>query len=865
MGAVAAQSGLGPVFASRWQIPALILALSLLGTGLFHERAKPKTSSAADVERVVGRMLAAGDPAAVVPLLEQLLADPKRDARERPTLHRLLGRALYLVESQGMEREPKRVASILKHYKRAEFGSAEFEPVDHLARGEAFAWTGEEAKAAPELLLALAGRIARADGWRRRLAEWAGEGKWTPQEGQVPELIDGILSDSTARPANLAWALERRVGELLEAGRGDEAAELIQRVGRRLAGTPHHDLIAYLTAETRFSAGALEDAERALRDLRGRWQPRDELWSKVTQRLGEICVRLNRPEEALTFFEDVLKSFRRGAAYEACLLGSAEALAALDRFGAAADAMEQVVALVQGAVKPAYLDRGAVRTFLHTCAQRLEGRRLAGSEREAVRFFEFSAMLLDPDEKDRDEAKFLYERIGALHAALALRPAVKHKDDGEEGAQESASTSARALTRMATREASHTSAHGTVQSSAHATPNAASNAKMAHKTAQHESAAEPERPAMLDARGHALAAGEAYLKLSRLELGQEANVARAVWKALDAFELAGASERKLEVLKDFLKLYPAGVYSAGALRRIGLTYQAMRRPDEAAAMLWRVIREHPRTADAIQSVVPLAEVLLSTGEMGRPEAERLLVDLVDQPPGSASLVTPNAPEFREGLALLARHYHESRRPEDAVERLESVLGLYPDDARATQWRFWLAEDYRASAAPAFADVSLKESPSTRPAAQAVPMPAEQMAEYRQRMEAAEQNFARIIDILAPHDEDRLTAVEREQLRSAYLRRADCQFDLGRYEDAASAYAEAQWRYENETIGLTAALQIVQCQLRMGRTAEARRSLERAKWLLKKMPDSAFRREAGQQDRGYWLSLLDRVAQSGLFS
>ena len=109
----------------------------------------------------------------------------------------------------------------------------------------------------------------------------------------------------------------------------------------------------------------------------------------------------------------------------------------------------------------------------------------------------------------------------------------------------------------------------------------------------------------------------------------------------------------------------------------------------------------------------------------------------------------------------------------------------------------------------------------------------------------------------------LTALERTYLRASYLYVADCLFDLGRIEDAVEAYREAAWRYENDPIAISAAMQVAHCFHRMGQPAESRAALGRMRWLVEKIPAESFDRRAGMSPKSYWLALLDRMERTGV--
>ena len=80
----------------------------------------------------------------------------------------------------------------------------------------------------------------------------------------------------------------------------------------------------------------------------------------------------------------------------------------------------------------------------------------------------------------------------------------------------------------------------------------------------------------------------------------------------------------------------------------------------------------------MRSLVEMGAAHLALGEPHFDEAERILLRIVDEPPGSDLLLTPSAPEFRDALFVLAELYETQGQPERVIARLEEVwsrLGL----------------------------------------------------------------------------------------------------------------------------------------------------------------------------------------------
>jgi tetratricopeptide (TPR) repeat protein len=81
--------------------------------------------------------------------------------------------------------------------------------------------------------------------------------------------------------------------------------------------------------------------------------------------------------------------------------------------------------------------------------------------------------------------------------------------------------------------------------------------------------------------------------------------------------------------------------------------------------------------------------------------------------------------------------------------------------------------------------------------------------------------------------------ERRQQKLAALRRADCDYELGRYADAIGRYKAVVANYPNDPVALAASVQIVNSFTAMNRLDEARAASEQARRLLETMPQGAL--------------------------
>jgi len=359
-------------------------------------------------------------------------------------------------------------------------------------------------------------------------------------------------------------------------------------------------------------------------------------------------------------------------------------------------------------------------------------------------------------------------------------------------------------------------------------------------------------------RGEAmlLDAAEAFLAMAQYQRQDEPSFAQSVEAAVGIFDQLGRTDQVVEVLAKFVVAHPSNERRAWGLLRLGEAYQALGQHERAVDTYRELIKAHSRLLEAQAAMVPLAECLLALGGEAAREGVDLLLAIVDDR-GPDLLFEPQAREYREALFRLARYYLESDQPghlEQAIGRLEDALALYPDDPESPRLTFQLADAYRRSAAEL-----------RRIAAEAVEENERRRLEeqWRERTRKALVGFQSVIAALAGQDEAALDDLQQLYLRMSYLFRGDALVDLGETAAAIEAYQEAVWRYERRPEAVTASLQIVRCHQRLGQSAEAAAALERLKWLVETIPDSAFAEERGMSSKEYWQNTVARWQEAGL--
>lgn len=796
------QPTLRETLARRWQIPALALGLVLLGGGLGRTVWGHNPRAFGDDLAAIEQLRQARHfPRANLFLLD-LLAKPDRPVEERIQLHRELVKTIHQAEAGVARHAPGNLDAIYVNFNAIRKLGGEPTAEDWVRVADAFRWAEETGASVNAYRQALLLGPPRPDSIRRRVIELR-TGAGGELGGDAVAELDAILDDEQASLANSAWALELRVELLFDQGRVPEARSLIAGFESRLSQTSAGAVLPYLDALCLSHMGLPDEAEVKLRTLRNQSSRRDELWAKAGWLLGRLQQRDDRPQAALSFYDEVLRNFDSGRLHDACLFGRAESLSTLGRHARALETFSVLKDRVLAEPGHRYLDRDSLRTVVAVVGDSLlasvgdrEHPETASRRELAIRYFRLALELVQPSEEEK-LAPALLVKIGEGLRAMAEASPVGPDGDVDRGLR------------------------------------------------------------LLEE------AGATFVELSRAIRGDGEASAQAAWQAIDSFDAAGRRDRVIELLRLFVIERPSSELRPRVLRRLGDAYQSEYRYPEAAHAYQAVITEFARLPDALASIVPLARSLIRQGGAKALRGADILLDVIDGR-GPDQPLSPRSHEYREALIELADYYvaaSETEVPhhfERAVERLTETLALYPDDPRVPQLTFLLADSYRQSAIEIRA---LAKQPG------AVPVETDGPAAGSDRLRTAFRYYSQVIAALAPHDESPevgpgLSLLEKTYLRMSYLYRGDCLFDLGEYETAIEAYEEAAWRYDNMPAAVSASMQIFHCFQRLGRTADARAVLGRLRWLIRTIPEAVFEAERGMPAKAYWMSLIERLDRLG---
>ena len=604
-----------------------------------------------------------------------------------------------------------------------------------------------------------------------------------------------------------AWAMDIQAQVLIKRGRFAEARAVIEK-SLLLDPDPAAQGVAhYWLGYCLLKLKNLDEAERVLRLARDQLTVGHALDAEAAYLLGTIRQEKNDPREAIAFYEAVLISHPESRPAPLCKLGRGLCRIQLGLVEAALSDLHDVASEVTSKKT-----RAAYRTDTVTGLKKASAA-LAGKQN-----YQGAIELLEQEQGLVPEpASEFYARLASLY---------EHRADQLE---KSLASIVKAEDKLKIQDA---------------------------------------------VRKFRTSAGDAYIALSRgLTVEDDRGHGEALSKAIDLFDRAGALPQAIAAMERFIDERPDDGQTPEALLRLGRAYQATGQFDKAIKVLRQDQFRYPQSLAASKSGVPLAQCFIAKGIDSYPNAEKALRAVLD----NNLIITPEAAEFRQALFELAQLYYRTGRYEEAIARLEEMTERYPQDPHTAQLLFVMADSYRKSAAllaktadatttppgATPAAVNPDAGPATRASVADGASPAEAATARHDRLASAKGLFDRVIECyhLNPPTRD----LDKLYQKLSQFYRADCVYDLGDYEEAIRLYDAAALRYTDDPASVAAYVQIVNAYCALGRKDDARTAAERAKWLLRRMPASAFDDAKNTMPKQYWDDWLRQTNESGIFS
>ena len=368
-------------------------------------------------------------------------------------------------------------------------------------------------------------------------------------------------------------------------------------------------------------------------------------------------------------------------------------------------------------------------------------------------------------------------------------------------------------------------------------------------------------------------AAEAYETLAS-KLMRTPQYQELLWRAIENYRMSGAFSKSNLLLENSLKSTASENLSKGYLV-MAKNYNAMEKPEMAMIALNRIMESNTSTSLIYDARLEAAKLRLASEDYQA--AEELAVQnlyLGDLTPASPiwreSLFLLSDLLYRRGLklhdqatealvrdpgksydnlAIIEKSYDELIR---SIERTEDGLRRFKNDPRRLQMLYTMANAYKM--ASSWPDVLLRENRIANE---------DTISSWKaQRKELLNQSrgaFSRIVEEINSSTDVSLNNASTENLlRNSIFGVADLLYDAGDYEDAIVAYQDAATRFIGEPESLEAMIQVSNSQKKLGKVSDSRRTLERAKDILSRIPkekDARFK-AVTSHDRLGWEQFID---------
>jgi tetratricopeptide (TPR) repeat protein len=124
-----------------------------------------------------------------------------------------------------------------------------------------------------------------------------------------------------------------------------------------------------------------------------------------------------------------------------------------------------------------------------------------------------------------------------------------------------------------------------------------------------------------------------------------------------------------------------------------------------------------------------------------------------------------------------------------------------------------------------------------------------MTEKMNQWHSAAEQYDRVQKLFAGASPTR--EVDQRYQKLADLRRADCAYEQGQYDDAIARYQRVITRWPDDQVAVAASVQVVNSYCAMNKLPEARAANERTRAMLRKLPHDALNGGGLEMPRVYW--------------
>jgi TolA-binding protein len=337
-------------------------------------------------------------------------------------------------------------------------------------------------------------------------------------------------------------------------------------------------------------------------------------------------------------------------------------------------------------------------------------------------------------------------------------------------------------------------------------------------------------------------AGDAEVAFSRGLLAvKDAGYAEPFSKAMDLYDQADAAPNAIGAMELFLADRAQDPVAPDVLLRLAGTYESAGVIAKASSSYERLIATYPKSPDLPRAEVALAMLLLKQPDQAH-QAGVLFVKALENPQTAR-----DEELYKQALFELASLNCRSGQWKEASPRLQEFISRFGGDPRMGEAVFLLGECYRDAAQRI--DARLASASASADGKAAAGEMERAMTEKMNQWHSAAEQYDRVQKLFAGAPPTR--EVDQRYQKLADLRRADCAYEQGQYDDAIARYQRVITRWPDDQVAVAASVQVVNSYCAMNKLPEARAANERTRAMLRRLPHDALNGGGLEMPRVYW--------------
>ena len=816
--------------AGKWQIPLLAAALALFAATIYRTRPEIPAVPFKEALAKIDDHISARHYQKALLDLNALTGRSDLTDLERGQIELAMGRARYASLSSDSQPNPRVAKQISKHFEAASpgFESPPLNSNDFVAIGRLMQWQSRYEEAIEQFQRAIRLDHAEADDLRRQIYVLYRD-RLEEKPSELAIRLDELVSMIGLHRLDIRmWAIEEMFHVAEQAGNLAELEATLVEEADNFESSDYGPQYEFLRCRLFAATRRAGEAEVRLRTLRNQLEDSDEVSARAGWLLGAILLNGESQEQrnqALSFFSAVLQHHFSGPYAVACRVGQGGALARLGRHDEAITTYARAVKDLASIQDNRLVSLPALRGSLAVTAETLRQR---GELRKAV---EYAALAVGLPGETTEENKSFVQQLALLKEQLA------DAISATAPARAKATRIDAALTPALSQGEREHRLGGSLALPA-LTP--------AISEGERGDWAQPEEASRLYK-----SAAEHFDQLAQWDVHDETHGADFSWKAAELYTRGGALDEAARRYRDFVSQRPDDHRGPLAMLRVGQLHHARGELADAVGAFQECYRRYPRSFDGARALVPMARSYLAMGREKYGEAEASLRMVLDD----SDVFTPAAGEFVESLFLLGDVLERDERYEAAISALQEALDRYPGDPRVPRGRFLLGGAYRKSA------LAMRVQSAD---AHGAGILEGVRGESARRLRKGREIYRDLIVDLEFRPAAELDESEQMYLQHAYLYEADCYFETQEYGDAMRLYEQAAGNLRDSARGLSAHVQMINCQVFLGKAKEARAALARAMVVVDALPESAFLNRVSPESRSEWKAYFEWLGESGLF-